>query len=356
MTILDRLSAVPGTYWGSGDGPHSGPFIARVTVSTAKSGAIDLDYEAWTQGAGLQHAERAVIRRTDAGHVVLESTLAGQAEPLSFQEGQPGVFGSLDGQMVGVVIDIREGTLSWAWWWTAEDDQLKEQSRAVVRRLLEPVARPEPEPESDRESEPEAERDGGPAPAGERSGADDEQAVVVGVAEREGPGSAPSLFPTRAPEDADEAAAAGAPAAGAPAAARPMVHAPWPGVLVLTGMGGVAALARDLAKEVPSMAVVRGDLLARAIVGTEVSDDREGGAGLEWRARLAARLSREYAALGHAVVLAELESSGEAGTTQLLEELDDAGVGPVRLLVVDETTSAHDVLGELPRPGRRRSL
>jgi hypothetical protein len=135
-----------------------------------------------------------------------------------------------------------------------------------------------------------------------------------------------------------------------------MVHAPWPGVLVLTGMGGVAALARDLAKEVPSMAVVRGDLLARAIVGTEVSDDREGGAGLEWRARLAARLSREYAALGHAVVLAELESSGEAGTTQLLEELDDAGVGPVRLLVVDETTSAHDVLSELPRPGRRRSL
>ena len=57
MTILDRLSAVPGTYWGSGDGPHSGPFIARVTVTTTKAGAIDLDYEAWTQGAGLQHAE-----------------------------------------------------------------------------------------------------------------------------------------------------------------------------------------------------------------------------------------------------------------------------------------------------------
>ena len=57
-----------------------------------------------------------------------------------------------------------------------------------------------------------------------------------------------------------------------------------------------------------------------------------------------------------AVVLAELESSGEAGTTQLLEELDDAGVGPVRLLVVDETTTAHEVLTELPRPGRRRSL
>lgn len=331
MTILDRLSAVPGTYWGSGDGPHSGPFIARVTVTTTKAGAIDLDYEAWTQGAGLQHAERAIIRRADNGHVILESTLAGQAEPLSFQEGQPGVFGSLDGQMVGVVIDIRDGTLSWAWWWTAEDDQLKEQSRAVVRRLLEPVARPDPEPEPAAQPRSEAQ----PATGGE--GADG----------AEPPGATPSLFPTQAP---DEAAAPGGPVV------RPPVQAPWPGVLVLTGMGGVAALARDLAKEVPSMAVVRGDLLARAIVGTEVSDDREGGVGLEWRARLAARLSREYAELGHAVVLAELESSGEAGTTQLLEELDDAGVGPVLLLVVDETTSAVDVLSELPRPGRRRSL
>jgi hypothetical protein len=127
-------------------------------------------------------------------------------------------------------------------------------------------------------------------------------------------------------------------------------------VLVLTGMGGVAALARDLAKEVPSMAIVRGDLLARAIIGTEVSDEREGGAGLEWRARLAARLSREYAELGHAVVLAELESNGESGTAALLEELDEAGVGPVRLLVVDETMAAHEILAELPRPGRRRSL
>ena len=322
MTILDRLHAVPGTYWGSGDGPHSGPFIARVTVTSNRSGTIDLDYEAWTQGAGLQHAERALVRRADNGHVVLESTLAGQAEPLSFQEGQPGVFGSLDGQQVGVVIDVRDGTLSWAWWWTADDDQLKEQSRAVVRRLLEPVPQPEPEPE------PEPAALAGDAGA---AGAEADEA-----------------------DDADEAEPAVA-APGIPTA-RPPVSAPWPGVLVLTGMGGVAALARDLAKEVPSAAIVRGDLLARAIVGTEVGDDREGGAGLEWRSRLAARLSREYAELGHAVVLAELESNGESGTAALLEELDEAGVGPVRLLVVDETTTAHEVLSELPRPGRRRSM
>jgi hypothetical protein len=332
MTILDRLSAVPGTYWGSGDGPHSGPFIARITVTVTKSGAIDLDYEAWTQGAGLQHAERAVIRRTESGPVVLESTLAGQAEPLSFQEGQPGVFGSLDGQMVGVVIDIRDGTLSWAWWWTAEDDQLKEQSRAVVRRLLEPVALPEPEPEP----EPAAATVSATVSANSAAGAEGD--------DDEMPGSTPGLFPSQAPGGAS-----------APVA-RPPISAPWPGVLVLTGMGGVAALARDLAKEVPSMAIVRGDLLARAIIGTEVSDEREGGAGLEWRARLAARLSREYAELGHAVVLAELESNGESGTAALLEELDEAGVGPVRLLVVDETMAAHEILAELPRPGRRRSL
>jgi hypothetical protein len=337
MTILDRLHAVPGTYWGSGDGPHSGPFIARVTVTANRSGSIDLDYEAWTQGAGLQHAERALIRRADNGHVVLESTLAGQAEPLSFQEGQPGVFGSLDGQQVGVVIDIREGTLSWAWWWTADDEQLKEQSRAVVRRLLEPVPQPEPEPEPESEPEPQSQSE---------SRSEFES----------GPGYLTVGVP---PAPVEGASAAGdLPAAAAPPAPadRPPISAPWPGVLVLTGMGGVAALARDLAKEVPSAAIVRGDLLARAIVGTEVGDDRDGGAGLEWRSRLAARLSREYAELGHAVVLAELESNGESGTAALLEELDEVGVGPVRLLVVDETTTAHDVLTELPRPGRRRSM
>ena len=325
---------MPGTYWGSGDGPHSGPFIARVTVTANRSGAIDLDYEAWTQGAGLQHAERAVVRRTDTGHVVLESTLAGQAEPLSFQEGQPGVFGSLDGQQVGVVIDVRDGTLSWAWWWTAEDDQLKEQSRAVVRRLLEPVPQPEPEPEPEPAPEPTTQ-----ASESSESSASAEPSAAT-----------PGLFPTTAPDEPAEPAAAAEPPARTP------IQAPWPGVLVLTGMGGVAALARDLAKEVPSAAIVRGDLLARAIIGTEVGDDREGGAGLEWRSRLAARLSREYAELGHAVVLAELESNGESGTAALLEELDEAGVGPVRLLVVDETTTAHEVLAELPRPGRRRSM
>ncbi len=328
MTILDRLLAVPGTYWGSGDGPHSGPFIARVTVRPARpraaragqavaaddpSPAVELDYEAWTQGAGLQHAERAAIRRTESGHVVLESTLAGQTEPLSFQEGQPGVFGSLDGQQVGVVIDVRDGTLSWAWWWTADDEQLKEQSRAVVRRLLEPPDLPQDEPE--------------PAPQSEAA-------------------AAPAPLPEPEPL---------APAGPPPPPEIVPVQAPWPGVLVLTGMGGVAALARDLAKEVPSAAIVRGDLLARAIVGTEVGDDRDGGPGLEWRSRLAARLTREYAELGHAVVLAELESTGDSAE-QLLLELDEVGVGPVRLLVVDETTTAHDVLGELPRPGRRRSL
>ena len=133
------------------------------------------------------------------------------------------------------------------------------------------------------------------------------------------------------------------------------MQAPWPGVLVLTGMGGVAALARDLAKEVPSAGH-----RARRPAGPghrRHRGRRRPRRARAWSggARLAARLTREYAELGHAVVLAELESTGDSAEALLLE-LDEIGVGPVRLLVVDETTTAHDVLAELPRPGRRRSL
>jgi hypothetical protein len=327
MSILDRLRAVPGTYWGDGDGPHSGPFVARITVTASHAGPVALDYEAWSPTAGLQHAERALLHRSDNGHVVLDSTLEGAPEALSFQEGQPGVFGSLNGQQVGVVITVREGTLSWAWWWTGEDNQLREQSRAVVRRLLEPAADvEEPAPVAQAAALPE------PAPVAE-----------------------PVAVPIEAvPIEAVPIEAVAAEVVPAEPARPKPVLAPWPGVLVLTGMGGVAALARDLAKAVPGAAVVRGDLLARAVSGTGIQDGVSTTDQDLWHGRLAARLTREYAELGLAVVLAELESTG-AGTQALLEELDAADVGPVRLLVVDETTTAEDVLAELPRPGRRRS-
>jgi hypothetical protein len=341
MSIVDRLSQVPGTYWGDGNGPHSGPFVARITIRPAAAGSVALDYEAWAQDAGLQHAERALIQRDETGQVILRSVLEGQSEALTFQEGQPGVFGSLDGQQVGVVIDVRDGTLSWAWWWSTDTQPLREQSRAVVRRLL------EPEPVAPLPAEPVAAAD--PADTVDPVDTVDPSDTVETV---DAAGSADPAGPADAAGAETEEAGPAEPAGPPPPEP---VLAPWPGVLVLTGMGGVAALARDLAARAPSAAIVRGDLLARAISGTEVTTPDGSGDGLEWRARLAARLTREYAELGHAVVLADLESSGESGTQTLLEELDRIGVGPVRLLIVDENSTADDVLAELPRRGRRRS-
>ncbi|MGL5828058.1 MAG: hypothetical protein ACRC0L_00635, partial [Angustibacter sp.] len=66
MSVLDRLIATPGIYWGEGRGPASARFVARVAidaVSPAASGhpVVTIDYETWSPGGGLQHAETARI-------------------------------------------------------------------------------------------------------------------------------------------------------------------------------------------------------------------------------------------------------------------------------------------------------
>ena len=51
--LLKRLASAPGVYRGRGDGLESGPFVARIKVtSVVRGNAITLDYESGQRQQG----------------------------------------------------------------------------------------------------------------------------------------------------------------------------------------------------------------------------------------------------------------------------------------------------------------
>jgi len=70
--LLSALGSAPGLYRGRGDGPESGPFVARIQVATTLRGrAIILDYEASNDRNGLQHLEHSVLTPGENGRLEL---------------------------------------------------------------------------------------------------------------------------------------------------------------------------------------------------------------------------------------------------------------------------------------------
>ena len=65
----------PGVYRGRGDGLESGPFVARIKVtSVVRGNAITLDYEAVSDSKGLQHVEHTILTASEAGRLELHVT------------------------------------------------------------------------------------------------------------------------------------------------------------------------------------------------------------------------------------------------------------------------------------------
>ena len=87
--LLKRLAAAPGVYRGRGDGLESGPFVARIKVtSVVRGNAITLDYEAVSDSKGLQHVEHTILTASEAGR--LEHAVSEQvAERLYERMGRP---------------------------------------------------------------------------------------------------------------------------------------------------------------------------------------------------------------------------------------------------------------------------
>lgn|SRR5215210_3248265 len=303
MSVLDRLLACPGVFWGEGHGADRGALTVRVAVRTQNDGSVTLDYEAWAMQGGLRHAEATRMYRSD-GAVLLVATSVEGSGRLTFREGDPGVFGSVGGHRVGLVLDVDPpDSIALAWWWPDAHGTLRQQSRAQLR-LCRPLA-----------AAPTA-TDGvqNGVPHGVPNG------VPHGV-----PSAVAAAGSNRAPADRTEVEDAAA-------------QAPWPGILVLDGPG-TGVVANRLAERLSRAAVVRTDLFDQAVRGSKAAPDPS------LRERVAVAVVRAYADAGHSVLL-----HGRAGSAEqhhLVDALVDAGLRPVRLVEVADGEGYGEVARRL---------
>jgi hypothetical protein len=291
VSILDHLSAAAGVYWGEGAGEHVEDFVARVALVAHDGGEVTFEYEAWSAASGLQHAESARMGRR-GGDVVLATTSNGGDDAMTFREGEPGVFGSLGPNRVGLVISTRDRDLSFSWWWPDAHGRLREQSRAVVAPSRQLVAAPppiSPAPTVSSSVEPPKGAHAHPQPAARSSG-------------------------------------------------EPAASVPWPGILVLHGTG-TGVVAQRLAERLTRAAVVRTDLFDRAVRGTAGVPDPA------LRHRIAVSVVQGYASAGHPVILHG--SSPREDDVSLVEAITAAGLSPVQLVDVADGEDYGEVARRL---------
>jgi hypothetical protein len=134
--LLPRLSAAAGLYRGRGDGPESGPFLARLQLTPVVRGrAVTLDYEATSERDGLQHVEHTVLAANEAGRLELHVASLALPGVVRFVSTGPGQFTAYDGPMAArIVLEIPQpGALTYAWWWSRDGSDPREQSRAELR-------------------------------------------------------------------------------------------------------------------------------------------------------------------------------------------------------------------------------
>ncbi len=334
MSVLDRLVATPGIYWGEGRGPANARFVARVAITAVGAAGtgypvITFDYETWSPGGGLQHAETARIARVN-GVVTLVATSSGDGDSMTFHEGETGVFGSIGAQRVGLVISVVGENLKISWWWSGPDGQLREQSQATVLPMRPLVQAPEipgsgPPAESKTiipgplvaQPQPQlspvltaADPLGGVIPAAAWQSSPEPQSSN-GRADRSAPGGGP---PARTQIDPEWVGAS------------PQI-VPWPGILVLHGTS-TGVVAQRLAARLTRAAVVRTDLFDRAVRGTAGRPDPA------LRHRIALSVVQGYAATGHPVILHG--ASTRAEHEDLVKVIAAAGLSPVQLVEVSD--------------------
>jgi hypothetical protein len=135
--LLTALSAASGVYRGRGDGPESGPFLARIAVASVVGGrAVTVDYEAVSEERGLQHVEHTVLTAGESGRLELHVCCLELPGVVRFVATRPGEFAAYDGPLPArIVLTLpAPGVLTYGWWWSRDDADPREQFRAEVRR------------------------------------------------------------------------------------------------------------------------------------------------------------------------------------------------------------------------------
>lgn len=140
MALSADLAAASGNYFGPGDGPESGPFVARVVVSVLPNGGVLIGYEATSREQGVQHREQTMLVAGPDGRdrlYVAHSQSPFVTEMIETEAGsahfvQPEPFGPY--AMEIVVGRPEADRLTYAWRWGANGDAPVEQSKADVRR------------------------------------------------------------------------------------------------------------------------------------------------------------------------------------------------------------------------------
>jgi hypothetical protein len=334
MSVLDHLWTMPGVYWGLGRGPNT-DFVCRVAVATQDDGSVTLDYEAWSQDEGLQHAEAMRLCRVpgDDDRILLMATSDGSDDTMTFREGESGVFGSTGQDRVGLVLVPDDGRLAFSWWWPDENGVLAQQSRTELTLLRALVPPPpslhaQPAREISRDDEASGDDDRGPdeaAPADDNGDLADSAGLVAD--------SEPD-----ADTGAGSTASEGLPAAGV-ALGPALPDVPWPGIVVLSG-NGTGVVAQRLAERLTRAAVVRTDLFDKAVRGSDAAT-----VDPALRHRIAIAVTHGYARSGHPVILHG--GASRVDHAQLVDELRTAGLTPVRLVDVAEGEDYGEVARRL---------
>jgi hypothetical protein len=135
--VLTRLADAPGLYRGRGDGPESGPFVARIQVAAVLRGrAVTLDYEASSDRNGVQHVEHTVLATGEGGRLELHVACLELPGVVRFVETEAGSFTAYDGPFPARIVLRVSGTgqLHYAWWYSRDESEPREQIRADLRR------------------------------------------------------------------------------------------------------------------------------------------------------------------------------------------------------------------------------
>ena len=138
--LAATLANAVGTYFGTGDGAESGPFVARIAVSALPNGGVAIDYEATSRQEGVQHVEHSLLVAGPDDHDRLYVAHSESPFVTEFVETAPGSGRFVQREPGGpyvmeVVLDVPEpDRLTYAWWWAEAGGTPTEQSKADVRR------------------------------------------------------------------------------------------------------------------------------------------------------------------------------------------------------------------------------